>query len=148
MLREAHAIWRDGPYTGEGVISTASGLLNNAKYTFGLPIGLQVHTSPCEMLAAAIASSISRMVAVEMAKVGIRPLQVETDASLSLDYIGEVLRMVGARLKVTARTNDSNNAQFEQALESARQACPISGVLNMDIQCEAKLLCVATPALV
>jgi len=148
MLREAHAIWRDGPYTGEGVLSTASGLLSNAKYTFGLPTGLQVHTSPCEMLAAAIASSMSRMVAVEMAKVGIRPLQVETDATLTLDFIGDALRVIGAQLKITARTSDPTHTQFEEAVNSARQACPISGVLNMDIHCEARLISVATPALV
>jgi lipoyl-dependent peroxiredoxin len=148
MLREAHAIWRDGPYTGEGVLSTGSGLLTNAKYTFGLPTGLQVNTSPCEMLAAALASSMSRMVAVEMAKVGIRPLQVETDAALTLDYVGDALHIIGAHLKITARTGDPTHSQFEEAVSSARRACPVSSVLNMDIQCDAKLVSVAAPALV
>ena len=148
MLREAHAIWRDGPYTGEGVLSTASGILSNAKYTFGLPIGLQVHTSPCEMLAAAISSCMSRMVAVEMAKVGIRPIQVETHAVLTLDFMGDALRIMGAHLKIIARTSDPTHGQFEEAVNLARQACPISSVLNIDIQCEAKLVSVATAALV
>jgi len=75
--------WKDGPYTGGGAISTPSGVLNNCKYNFGSLTGLSACTSPAEMLAAAIASSMSRMVAVEMAKAGIRPLQVETDAALT-----------------------------------------------------------------
>ena len=70
MLREAHAIWKDGPYTGEGAISTLGGILTNTKYSFGSLTGLMGFTSPAEMLAGAIASSMSRMVAVEMAKVG------------------------------------------------------------------------------
>jgi osmotically inducible protein OsmC len=143
MLREANAIWKDGAYTGEGVISTASGVLNNSKYVFGSLTGLTTRTSPCEMLAAAISSSMSRMVAVEMARAGIRPTQVETDTALTLEFVGEVLRIVGAHLKITARTADSDHGQFEEAVESARRECPVSSILNIDIQCEAKLVSAA-----
>lgn len=148
MIREAHAIWRDGPFTGEGVLSTASGILTNAKYTFGSPIGLQVNTSPAEMLAAAIASSMSRMVAVEMAKVGIPPIQVKTHAVLTLDSIGDAIHIVGAQLKITARTTDPARGQFEEAVSLARATCPLLSVLNIDVQCESKLVSAATPALV
>jgi osmotically inducible protein OsmC len=145
MLREAHAIWKDGPYTGGGAISTPSGVLNNCKYNFGSLTGLSACTSPAEMLAAAIAS---RMVAVEMAKAGIRPLQVETDAALTVDFVGEVLRIVGAQLSITARTGDSEFGRFEEAVESARRECPVSGILNIDMRCEAKLVSAAAPAFV
>jgi osmotically inducible protein OsmC len=148
MLREAHAIWRDGPLTGAGVLTTASGILNNTKYTFGLPIGLQVNTSPAEMLAAAIASSMSRMVAVEMAKVGIPPIQVETHALVTLDFIGDAVHIHDAQLKITARTTDPAHGQFDEAVSVARATCPVLGVMNIDVQCEAKLVSAATPALV
>ncbi len=148
MLREAHAVWNDGPYAGEGALSTASGVLKNTRYTFGSLTNLALATSPAEMLAAAIASCMSRMIAVEMAKVGIKPVQVETDATLTIDYVGEALRIVGAHLKVTARTSDTDHGQFEEAVESARRECPISSVLNMDIHCDAKLVSLTTPALV
>jgi osmotically inducible protein OsmC len=148
MLREANAIWKDGAYTGEGAVSTASGLLSNAKYSFGSLTGLSTRTSPCEMLAAAIASSMSRMVAVEMAKTGIRPVQVETEAALTMEWVGEMVRIVGARVLITARTADSDHGQFREAVESARRECPVSGVLNIDIHCEAKLVSAAAPAFV
>jgi osmotically inducible protein OsmC len=148
MLREAHAIWRDGPFTGEGVLSTASGVLTNVKYTFGSPIGLQVNTSPAEMLAAGIASSMSRMVAVEMAKVGIPPIQVETHAVLTLDSISDAVHIVGAQLKITARTTDPAHRQFDEAVSVARATCPLLSIMNIDVQCEAMLVSAATPALV
>jgi osmotically inducible protein OsmC len=148
MLREAHAIWKDGPYAGEGALSTASGLLNNTKYTFGSVTGLMGFTSPAEMLAAAIASSMSRMIALEMAKVGITPVQVETNAVLKIDFVGEALRIVSAQLRINARTNNAESDRFEEAVESARQECPIASILNVDIQCEAKLLAAPVPALV
>ena len=147
MLREAHAIWKEGPYTGEGAISTPGGILTNANYLWSLT-GLEACTSPCEMLAAAISSSMSRMVAVEMAKVGIRPLQVETDSALTLDHVGDALRIVGATLKITARTRDSEFGRFEEAVESARRDCPVSGILNIDIRCEAKVVPAAAHAFV
>ena len=148
MLREAHAIWKDGPYAGEGVLSTPSGVLKNAKYTFGLQTGLQAHTSPCEMLAAAVASCMSRMVALEMARVGIKPAQVETDATFSLEFVGESVQVSGVQLKITARTSDSEYSRFEEAIESARRECPISSLLNVDIQCDAKVIPTTASALV
>ncbi len=146
MVREAHAIWKDGPYAGEGTLSTPSGVLNNSKYTFGSLTGPATSTSPCEMLAAAISSSMSRMVAVEMTKVGIRPVQVETNTALTLDFVGESLRIVGAHLKIIARTRDSEYGQFTEAVESARRDCPVSSILNVNIQCEAKLVSLAVQA--
>jgi len=148
MLREAHAIWKDGPYTGEGAISAPSGILNNSKYNFGSLTGLTTCPSPAEMLAAAIASSMSRVVAVEMARAGIRPLLVETDTALTLDFVGETLRIVGAHLKITARTGDSELGRFDEAVESARRECPVSSILNIDIKCDAKLVSAAAPAFV
>ena len=147
MVREANAIWKDGAYTGEGVISTASGILNNATYVFGSPAGFTTHTSPGEMLAAALASSMSRMVATEMAKVGIRPVQVETDAALTLEFVSEMVRIVGTHLKITARTADSDHGQFAEAVESARRECPVCSILNIDVQCEAKLVSSTGPVL-
>jgi len=148
MLREAHAVWKDGPYAGEGLLSTPSGILNNAKYTFGSLTDLHGNTSPCEMLAAAIASCMSRMVAVEMAKVGIKPSQVETNAALILDSVGDAYRIVAVHLKIVARTIGSKRDQFEEAVESARRECPIASVLNLDIQCEPEMVGAAAPALV
>lgn len=139
MLREANAIWKDGPYNGEGVLSTSSGILNHARYSFGSLTDLQGHTSPSEMLAAAIASCMSRMVAGEMAKVGIKPAQVETNAVLTFDRVGEAVRIVGVHLRISARTLGSERGRFDEAVESARRECPIANVLNIDIQCKAEL---------
>jgi osmotically inducible protein OsmC len=105
-------------------------------------------TSPAEMLAAAISSGTSRMVAMEMAKVGIKPIQVETDTALVIDFVGEALRIVGAHLKIVARTSDSDSGRFEEAVESARRECPITSILNIDMKCEAKLISAAVPVFV
>src|SRR5271167_889818 len=71
MFREAHAVWNDGPYSGMGTVSTPSGVLSNASYVFGLA-GTTTSTTASELLAAAVSSSMSTMVALKMARYGAR----------------------------------------------------------------------------
>ena len=81
-----------------------------------------------------------------MTKVGIQSVQVETNTALTLDFAGESLRIVGAHLKIIARTRDFERGQFTEAVESPRRHCPVSSILNVYIQCEAKLVSVAVQA--
>jgi lipoyl-dependent peroxiredoxin len=148
MFREAHAIWKGGPYAGEGAVSTPSGVLSNATYTFGSLTGVGPFTTPCELLAAAIASCMSTMVALEMAKLGIKPAVVDTLAVLTLDNPADRWRITSAHLKITARTTDPESSRFEQAVESARRECPIWSTLKLNLTCEAKLISLTAPALV
>ena len=67
---------------------------------------------------------------------------------MTLDYVGDALRIVGATLKITARTSNSEFGRFEEAVESARRDCPVSSILNIDIRCEAKLVPAAAHAFV
>jgi osmotically inducible protein OsmC len=146
MFREAHAIWRGGPYAGEGAVSTPSGVLNNATYAFGSLAGFERLTSPCEMLAAAIASCMATTVAIEMAKVGIKPAVVDTYAVLTLDNANEKWRITNSHLEITVRTTESQSSRFQEAVESARRECPIAAALKLDLVCRAKMVSLTTPA--
>lgn len=146
MFREAHAVWEGGPYAGAGVVSTPSGVLCNATYAFGSLGGAAPFTSPCEMLAAAIASCMSTMVAMEMARTGIKPVGVDTHAVLTLDNPADKWRITGAHLLISARTTDPDGKRFEQAVQAARRECPISSALKLELTCEAKLISLTAPA--
>lgn len=148
MFREAHATWKGGPYAGEGAVSTPSGVLDKTTYAFGSLSGGAPCTTPCEVLAAAVASCMSTMVAIEMAKVGIKPMAVDTYAVLTLDNPGGKWQITGAHLEITARTTDPESSRFEQAVEAARQSCPISGALKFSPTYKAKLISLTTPAFV
>jgi len=148
MFREAHAVWKGGLFAGEGAVSTPSGVLNNATYAFGSLAGGAPCTTPCEMLAAAIASCMSTMVAVEMARVGIKPAIVDTYAVLTLDNPADKWQITGAHLDITARTTDPESRRFEEAVEAARHSCPISNALRVELKCKPKLISLTAPALV
>jgi lipoyl-dependent peroxiredoxin len=148
MFREAHATWIGGPYAGEGSVSTPSRILDKTTYAFGSLTGGAPCTTPCEVFAAAIASCMATMVAIEMAKVGIKPVAVDTYAVLTLDNPGGKWQITGANLEITARSVDADGLHFEQAVEAAKLSCPISGALKFIPTCKAKLVCLITPALV
>jgi osmotically inducible protein OsmC len=149
MFREARAVWKGGLYAGEGVVTTPSGVLNNSTYAFGSLADTSRFTSPSEMLAAAIASCMSTMVAVEMAKVGIRPIVVETYVVLTLYSPTEGKYQISkVHLEITARTTDPESSKFDEAVATARRECPICSALKVEMICKAKLVSVATPALV
>ncbi len=148
MFREAHALWKGGPYAGEGVVSTPSGILNNATYAFGSLAGVGPVTTPGEMLAAAIASCMSTVVALEMAKLGMKPVTVDTHAVLTLENPGDQWQITRAHLGINAHTTEPDSKRFDQAVQNARRVCPITSVLKLEVTCEAKLISLTTPALV
>jgi|SRR5579862_835405 len=145
MFREAHATWSGGPYGGEGAVSTASGILSKTTYAFGSLREDAPCVTPCEILAAALASCMSTMVAVEMSKVGIKPAVVDTYATLTLDNPDGKWQITGAHLEVTARTTDAASPIFDRAVETAQRSCPISGVLRVKPTYKAKLISLTEP---
>lgn len=139
MFREAHAIWHDGRPAGEGKVTIPSGVLSEASYGFGSLADHARCTTPCEMLAAAIASCMSVVVAMETAKVGISTVNVETWAILTLDNIDGKWQITHASLEIKARTMGGDKKTFDRAIEAARQACPISNALKLDLKIKAEL---------
>lgn len=148
MVREAHAVWKGGPYAGQGMVSTSSHVLDNANYAFGSLAGVEPFTTPGELLAAAIASCMSTVLATEMAKLGIKPVTVDTHAALVLDNPGEKWRILRGHLTIAAHTVVSDAKGFEQAVESARRDCPIANLLKIDLTCEARLIPLTAPTVV
>jgi|CZKR01.1.fsa_nt_gi osmotically inducible protein OsmC len=138
MFREAHAVWKDGPYSGKGTVSTPSGVLSNASYVFGLA-ETTASTTPGEMLAAAVASSMSTMVALKMAKLGAKPSAVNTRAVITVDDSGDRWQLTALRLEITVQTLDPAIACLEEAVTEARRDCPIVSELNLDVTCTANL---------
>jgi organic hydroperoxide reductase OsmC/OhrA len=67
-----------------GAVTTTSGVMSNALCSFGSSTGNEPCTSPSEMLAAAVASCVSLMVAQELAKAHLKYDEVKTEAVLTL----------------------------------------------------------------
>jgi hypothetical protein len=93
------------------------------------------------MLAAAVASSMSTMVCLKMAKLGARLSAVDTRAVVEMDDPGDGWQFSGIRLEITAQMLEpATDRLFYEAVAEARRDCPLVSVLNLDVACTAKLV--------
>jgi osmotically inducible protein OsmC len=138
MIRRAVAVWNGGPASGEGSVSTSSGVINNVLYSFGSGTGNEPCTSPSEMLAAAVASCISVMIAREMAKAGLKDKFVRTESELTLEENKDQWDITGIQLNVIATVPEIHATKFRHIAETAKAKCPISRALKVPIKMTVK----------
>lgn len=139
MIRSAVATWKGSPAAGEGSVSTTSGIMTKALYSFGSSTGNEPCTSPSEMLAAAVASCMSLIVAQELAKLGIRNECVRTEAELTLQEHKGRWQITSIELQAKATLPARDADKFHRACKSAKTRCPISHSLNVPIKLTATL---------
>lgn len=139
MIRSATAIWKGSLAAGEGSVSTSSGVISNALYSFGSSTGNEPCTSPSEMLAAAIASCMSLIITQELIKLGVRTTFVKTESELTLEEHEGRWQITGIQLHATANLSERDSETFQRACRIARTRCPISRALNVPIKVRAGL---------
>ena len=82
MASKASAVWTGSLKEGKGTISTATGVLNNANYSFATRFeGADSGTTPEEMIAAAHASCFSMALGAQLGGAGLTPERIETQAA-------------------------------------------------------------------
>jgi lipoyl-dependent peroxiredoxin len=134
MIRSAVATWKGSPAAGEGSVSTTSGIMSKALYSFGSSTGNEPCTSPSEMLAAAVASCMSLMITQELAKAGIRSEHVRTEAELVLEEHKGRWQITGIELHASTALLERDAEKFHHACKTAKTRCPISHALNVPIK--------------
>ena len=74
MASKASAVWTGSLKEGKGTISTATGVLNNANYSFATRFeGATSGTTPEELIAAAHASCFSMALGAQLGGAGLTP---------------------------------------------------------------------------
>ena len=85
MASKASAVWTGSLKEGKGTISTATGVLNNANYSFATRFeGADSGTTPEELIAAAHASCFSMALGAQLGGAGLTPEKIETHAAVTL----------------------------------------------------------------
>ena len=102
MASKASAVWTGSLKEGKGTISTATGVLKDANYSFATRFeGAASGTTPEELIAAAHASCFSMALGAQLGDV----LKLVLVHGLKLTIIGAVLGLVGALLATRAITS-------------------------------------------
>ncbi|MGB3297105.1 MAG: OsmC family peroxiredoxin [Phormidesmis sp.] len=127
-------VWQGSTKEGEGKITTESGVLKESVYTFGTRFKGNPGTNPEELIAAAHAACFSMAVSSELGEANITADQIKTVAKVTLSTEGNAPEVTQIHLDVTAKIPGGDKSAFEKAAKAAKENCPISRLLNADIQ--------------
>jgi len=143
MASKASAIWAGSLKEGKGTISTATGVLSNANYSFATRFeGADSGTTPEELIAAAHASCFSMALGAELGGAGFTPEKIETHAAVSLGKVENGFAITRIALTTTAKVPGASKEAFDKAAAGAKVGCPISKLFanNTEITLDAKLV--------
>lgn len=135
MIRKATAVWEGSGKEGKGFLTTQSGVLQSKAYSFHSRFEEGEGTNPEELIAAAHAGCFSMKLSFVLGAAGFTPTRLETTGRITLDN-GAVTT---SHLTLVASVPGIGQDQFAAAVADAKENCPISKLLNADIQVEFTL---------
>src|SRR5690242_4204371 len=139
MKRTASAQWRGDLKSGSGTVSTASGTLSNAAYSFHTRFEQGTGTNPEELLAAAHAGCFSMALSAELQKEGLKADSIDTTCTVTLDKEGSGFAIKRSHLELRAKIPGASQEAFERATNAAKEGCPVSKLFDTEITLDAKL---------
>ena len=139
MKRKVNAIWKGDGADGKGFLTAQSGAFDKMPYSFKTRFENdegKLGTNPEELIAAALAGCFNMKLSFVLNESNFSPDKISTDATL----LFEDGKVVSIHLDIKASVPEITQEKFvELALES-KMNCPISSVLNCEIQLEASLV--------
>ena len=139
MQRKASAVWQGNLKGGKGTISTASGVLSNAQYSFGTRFEEGIGTNPEELIAAAHAGCFSMALSAQLGEAGLTADSIATTATVALEKTAAGFEVTASHLDVVAKIPGASQDAFDKAAGNAKAGCPISRLLNAKITMAASL---------
>jgi lipoyl-dependent peroxiredoxin len=139
MKRNASAVWNGSLKEGKGTMSTGSGLLQNAQYSFGTRFEEGKGTNPEELVAAAHAGCFSMALSAQLTNAGTPPERINTTATVTFEKTEPGFTITSVHLQTVGKVPGANAEAFQKAAQAAKAGCPISRVLNTTITMEARL---------
>lgn len=133
--RFATAKWLGTGKEGTGTVSSQSGAFTDAQYSYKSRFEEGTGTNPEELIAAAHAGCFSMKLSFVLGEAGFTPDNIETKCTISLDN-GVITE---SHLEVKATVPGLENAKFVELANAAKDGCPVSKALSMDITMEAAL---------
>jgi lipoyl-dependent peroxiredoxin len=141
MQRKASAIWHGTLREGNGTISTESGVLKNAQYSFKTRFENGNGTNPEELIAAAHAGCYSMALGNQLSTANLPPESIETTAEVTLEKLDAGPTVTKIHLTTRAKVPGASKEAFNAAANDAKTNCPISRLLKAaEISLDAQLV--------
>jgi osmotically inducible protein OsmC len=139
MERTASAVWNGSLKEGKGTITTQSGVLSDAPYSFVTRFENGKGTNPEELIAAAHAGCFTMALSAQLGTMNFTPQSLRTSAKLTLEKLDAGWTISKIHLDVSARVPGISASAFEAAAASAKANCPVSRLLKAEITMDAHL---------
>jgi osmotically inducible protein OsmC len=139
MKRTANAHWRGDLKSGQGDLSTASGVLTSTPYSFHSRFEDGKGTNPEELLAAAHAGCFTMALSAQLAQANLTAESLETTCSINLEKQPDGFAITESHLELTAKIPGATQEAFDKAVQAAKSGCPVSKLYKTNITLSAKL---------
>jgi osmotically inducible protein OsmC len=139
MKRKASAQWKGDLKSGQGSVSTESGVLQDTQYSFATRFADGKGTNPEELIAAAHAGCFTMALAAGLGRAGLTPASLHTSCTVTLDNVDGGWSVTESHLEVTAQVPGASEEAFRQAAQAAETGCAISKLFKTKITLDAKL---------
>jgi osmotically inducible protein OsmC len=139
MERTASAVWNGSLKDGKGTISTQSGALSDAPYSFITRFENGKGTNPEELIGAAHAGCFTMALSAQLGTMNFTPQNLRTTAKVTLEKLDAGWTISKIHLDVTAQIPGITASAFESAAASAKANCPVSRLFKAEITINARL---------
>ena len=136
--RKAQARWEGSLQDGRGTMRMATGAYEGP-YSFQSRFEEGDGTNPEELIAAAHAGCFSMALSGELGRAGHQPESIETEATVHLDKQEQGFAITRIALATRGRVPGIDQEEFERQAKIAKENCPVSQALAVEISLEAAL---------
>lgn len=139
MKRSASAVWTGDLKSGEGRVSTQSGVLSEQTYGFKTRFEDGPGTNPEELIGAAHAGCFAMALSKELGDAGLTAERLAAKADVTLDQVESGFAITRIDLTLRAKVPGADQAAFDKAAQAAKAGCPVSKLFNAEITLDATL---------
>lgn len=137
MKYTAQAHWEGSLKAGKGTLSTQSGALKKAKYSFKPRFGESSEgTNPEELLAATHAGCFTMAVCANLTQKGFDPRTLDTEAVVTM----EQQAITGIHLSISGKVENLSEDEFDLVVNYEGKNCIISKALHVPVSTVSRLV--------
>jgi len=134
----ANAVWNGSVKQGSGTLTTKSKVFDAQPYSFKTRFENGSGTNPDELIAAAHAGCFAMALSLILGESGFTPDALDVQAVVTINP--ETLALTDSHLTLKASIPNISQEKFLECANAAKENCPISKVLNLNISLDASLV--------
>ncbi|TYP98967.1 osmotically inducible protein OsmC [Tenacibaculum adriaticum] len=136
FTRHANAQWKGSGKEGKGILTTASKVLNNTAYSFHTRFeDGKKGTNPEELVGAAHAGCFAMQLSFLLGEENFTPKSLDVSATVTFQD-GSITNIT---LNLEGNIPEIDAEKFQQIAHKAKEICPISKLLNTEIELKVTL---------